>query len=240
MTLGDDGTIRGWSLPGPIITGARDSVFALDFDGDGHKLAVGPGARDNTLTVWGPADLQHPVRIGRPLVNSPDAGAFSGSGALTPDGATFAVGDVDGSIQLWDIHDPGRPARIGTPIRAASELVESVTISDAERLLAASSDDGAVHLIDITRPDRPVTMGELRPPDPGTVYQASFSHDGTLIGAASGSHRAYLWDIRRPAAPKPVSTVGGFATEAYLVALSHDGRILAVSGADGTVRLWDI
>ncbi|GAB2840471.1 hypothetical protein GCM10027176_50370 [Actinoallomurus bryophytorum] len=240
VTLGDDGTIRGWSLPGPIITGARDSVFALDFDGDGHKLAVGPGAGDNTLTVWNPADLQHPVRIGRPLVNSPHAGTFSGSGALTPDGRTFAVGDVDGSVQLWNIHDPGRPGRIGAPIRAASELIESVTISDDGHLLAASSDDGAVHLIDITRPDRPVALGELRPPDPGTVYQAAFSHDGTLIGAASGSHRAYLWDIRRPAAPKPLSVVGGFATEAYSVALSHDGRILAVSGADGTVRLWDI
>jgi WD40 repeat protein len=240
VTLADDGTVRSWSLPGPIISGATDSVFAVSFDTTGHKLGIGPGAGDNTLTVWDPTDIQHPVRAGPALANTPRAGRFSGSGALTPDGRVFAVGGVDGSIQLWDISDPARPARLGAPIRVANDLVESVTISNDGHLLAVNADDGAAHLVDITDPRHPTPLAALRGPNADFIYQSTFNPDGTLLAVASRNHSVNLWDISRPTSPKLLTTLDGFTDAVYSTAFSHNGHILAAGSADHTVQLWDI
>lgn len=240
LTLAEDGTIRGWSLPGPVIGGMRDSVFALAFDASGHRLGVGPGAGDDTLSVWDPTRPQGPVQVGRAITGAAGDGRFSGSGALTPDGHTFAAGTVGGSLTLWDIRDPARPRPYGPPFRAATQLVEAVTAGPAGHTLAVSSDDGAVHLVDVRRPDRPVTVAVLRPPVSQLIYQASFSPDGRLLAAAGGARQVSLWDIRRPGRPRLLATLGGFTAEAYSTAFDGDGRVLAAGGADGTVRLWDV
>lgn len=240
LTLAEDGTIRGWSLPGPVIGGMRDSVFALGFDASGHRLGVGPGAGDDTLSVWDPARPRGPVQVGRAITGAAGDGRFSGSGALTPDGHTFAAGTVGGSLTLWDIRDPARPRPYGPPFRAATQLVEAVTAGPGGRLLAVCSDDGAVHLLDVRRPDRPATVAVLRPPVSQLIYQASFSPDGELLAAAGGARQVSLWDIRRPGRPRLLATLGGFTAEAYSTAFGGGGRVLAAGGADGTVRLWDV
>jgi WD40 repeat protein len=107
-TVATDGTVRTWALPGPLIIGANDSIFTVSYDASGHKLGVGPGGADNTTTVWDPTDTQHPVPLGPPIANTTED-QFSGAGALTPDGRTFAVGDAAGNIQLWDITNQHRP-----------------------------------------------------------------------------------------------------------------------------------
>src|SRR5262249_7138534 len=100
-TLAEDGTIRTWHPPGPEITGPKDTIFALSYDSSGRRLGVGPGARDNTLTIWDTTSQQNPRRLGPPITNplKDKTVRFSGSGALTPDGRVFAVGDTDGTAQ---------------------------------------------------------------------------------------------------------------------------------------------
>ncbi len=236
----DDGTIRWWRLPGPVIIGARDAIFAVSFDANGHRLGISPGASDNTLTVWDATDTQHPIELGPPLVGSPGRRRFSGSGALTPDGRTFAGGDVDGTIQLWDISNPAHPARLGTPLHAGTKLIEWVTISQHGDLLAVSSDDGTVRLYDISDPRHPVSLAAIATPESGKIYQAVFSPDEHLLAAASDDHDAYLYDISHRTRPTLLATLGGFTSSAYSAAFSHSGRALAIGSADGTVRLWDV
>jgi WD40 repeat protein len=60
LTLAAGGTIRTWHLPGPEITGATDTIFALSYDSSGRKLGVGPGVGDHTLTVWDTTEQQNP------------------------------------------------------------------------------------------------------------------------------------------------------------------------------------
>ena len=235
-----NGTARLWEVPGPVITGARDSVFAVSFDAAGSELGVGPGAADNTLTVWNPANIQHPVELGPPLANSPSDSKFSGSGALTPDGRTFVVGCADGSVQLWDISKPQLPVRLGPPIQAATALVESVSISNDGRLLAVSADDGAVHLWNIADRRHPAPLAVLRMPAAGDVFQASFNRRGNLIAAADSNDKVYLWDIASNRRPHLLSTLASFTEPAYSTAFTNGGEVLAASGADDTVRLWGI
>ncbi len=240
ITATDDGVVRTWHLPGPVIPGARDSVFALSFDASGRKLGVGPGSEDNTLTVWNATNPQDPLQVGAALVNTTDQSAFSGSGALTPNGDTFAVGAENGSTQLWDISDPAHPRRIGMPMPASGGLVESVTVSENGRLLAVSSDDGSAHLYDISDPARPVALAQLTVPGSGSVYQTAFDPDTHLAAVAAINNEVYLWNIRQPTTPVLLATVGGFSSSAYSVAFSRDGRLLAAGSADDTVRLWSV
>jgi WD40 repeat protein len=243
VTVSNDatnGTARLWDVPGPIITGAKDAVFAVSFDAPGTKLGVGPGSQDNNLTVWNPTDIKHPVELGPPLANSPHDSKFSGSGALTPDGRTFVVGCANGSVQLWDISNTAHPARLGPPIQAATALVESVTISHNGQMLAVSSDDGAVHLWDIADRQHPYLLADLRPPAPGYIYQATFNRDGNLLAAASANAKVYLWTIANDRHPRLLATLAGFTEPAYSTVFTRNGHVLAASGANDTVRLWDI
>jgi len=240
VTVADDGSLRIWSLPGPVITGPRDEVFAVSWDATGHELGIAPGAGDNTLSAWNVTNPRHPIPQGPPLANTAHA-AFSGSGALTPDGRTFAGGATDGTIQLWDISNHARPARIGAPFPAARDLIEAIAISSDGHTLATASDDGAAHLIDITSPRHPVPLATLPGQAPGYVtYQASFSPDGRLLAAASQDGHVYLWNIADRIRPRQLATLAGFAGAALSVAFSRDGHTLAAGDSDGTIRLWDI
>jgi WD40 repeat protein/transcriptional regulator with XRE-family HTH domain len=240
VTIAADGVMRAWSLPSPVITSPRDSVFAVSWDASGHELGIAPGAGDNTLSVWNLTDPPHPIPQGPPLAGATGAAPFSGSGALAPDGRTFAGGTTDGTVQLWDVSNQARPARIGAPFPAARALIESVAISRDGRTLAAGSDDGAAHLTDITNPGHPVRLATLPGRTPGDIYQAAFRPDSRLLAAASQDSHVYLWNITSRARPRLLAVLGGFTGASLSAAFSRDGRTLAAGGADGTVRLWDI
>jgi WD40 repeat protein len=240
VTVAADGVVRIWSLPSPVITGLGDSVFAVSWDASGHELGIAPGAGENALLVWNLTDPRHPVPQGPRLASAASAAPFSGSGALTPDGRTFVGGATDGTIQLWDVSNHARPARMGPPFPAARALFESVAISSDGHTVAAGSDDGAAHLIDITNPGRPVQLATLPGRTPDDIYQAAFSPDGRLLAAASQDSHVYLWNIANRSRPRLLAVLGGFTGAALSASFSRDGRTLAAGGADDTVRLWDV
>jgi WD40 repeat protein len=243
VTLADDGTIRTWHPPGPQISSLKDIIFALSYDNSGHKLGIGPGAGDNTLTVWDTTAQQNPRLLGPPITNplkDKDA-RFSGSGALTPDGKVFAVGDTDGTAQLFDISNPATTRSLGPPLNAATSLVEAVSADHRGRLLAVSNDDGTVPIYDISDPRHPALLSTLPTTAPGSyTYQASFSPDDRLLAVADSDHHGYLWNVSNPTHPRRLATLGGFTDAVYTTAFMPDAQMLAVGSEDGTVRLWDI
>lgn len=241
LTLSDEGVVRRWNVPGPVISGARDSIFAVSFDATGTELAVGPGSDGNTLTVWNVKDRLRPT-LRTTVVDDPSAGRFSGSGTLTADGRLFVVGCSDGTVQIWNISDPAGPRLAGPPFAASTgqELVESVNLSHDGKLLAVSADDGAVALLALSETGSVHALSRVSPPDAVKFYQAAFSGDGLLLAAVAENGKVYLWDIRDRAHPQLLSVSGGFSAAAYSVAFSPDGRTLAAGSADNTVRLWSV
>ena len=240
LTVANDGELRRWRLPGPVIRGARDSIFGASFDASGTELGVAPGAADDTLTLWNTSDVEHPRQLGPAMADrGPGAPRYSGSGALTPDGRTFVAGDDDGTFQVWDVSDRSHPRPLGGPVAAASDLVEAVTLSDDGTLAAISSDDGTIRLFDFLDRSHPTLLSTLVPPSKtGLIYQAAFSHDGRLVVMASTDRNVYLWDVADARKPTLLATRGGFSNAVYAVAFNLDDEVLAAGSADGTVRLW--
>ncbi|HEU5473785.1 MAG TPA: helix-turn-helix domain-containing protein [Actinophytocola sp.] len=241
LTVAEDGAVRHWALPGPVITGARDSVFNLSFDAAGARLAIAPGVSDNTATVWNTTDRYQPTLEGTPLMNAPDLAKFAGTGAITPDGKTYIAGCIDGTFQIWDISNPERPFLVGAPFPAAKDLLESITPNKDGNLLAVSADDNTVRLFDISERRHPKALGVMTgTSSAGFFYQAAFSPNGQLLAAANSDRQVYLYDVTNQTAPRLLATLGGFADAAYSVAFNANGNILAAGGADNTVRLWDV
>ena len=236
----DDGMIHWWQLPGPIIAGFGDGVFTTVFSNNGTRLGVSPGVNDNTLTLWNVADIRDPLAIGPAARGGSTKGRFSGAGALTHDGRVFYSGDTDGTIQVWDFSSPKHPIEIGSPLRAATKLVESLTLSPPGDLLAVCADDGSVHLYGLTDPLHPVSFSPILTPNAAATYEAAFDPTDRLMAVASDDHHAYLYDVSNPRHPVLLTALDGFSSSAYSVAFSPDGRTLAVGSADSSIRVWNI
>lgn len=225
-----------WPVRGPVLTGFGDAVFALDYDATGEVLAIGPGSKDDTARLW--TTVGGPRPLGPPLREAADQPGVSGAAALTPDGATLAVGREDGSVRLWDVRDPARAVPVGEPLAGGGELVEQLAVNADGTRLAVSGDDRAVRLFDITDPRAPVT-GPVLTGAGNYVFASAFSPDGRLLAASSADTRTYLWDVAADP-PRLLGTLDGPGGFAYSPAFSPDGRTLAVGSADRTVRLWDV
>ncbi|HWR49429.1 MAG TPA: hypothetical protein VN327_17730, partial [Pseudonocardiaceae bacterium] len=75
--------------------------------------------------------------------------------AFSPDGRTLATASDDQTVILWDLTNPARPTRLGSPLTGHTGIVESVAFSPDGRTLATASDDRTVILWDLTNSTRP-------------------------------------------------------------------------------------
>jgi WD40 repeat protein len=166
--------------------------------------------------------------------------------ALSADGSTLALEDVDGSLRLLQL----RSGRVRTLAGAAAGVDPSRFIGeDASFGIGALSSDGRtlatwdnsekVTVWDV-RAGRPTESFEGHARDAGIQV---FSPDGRTLYTAGDDSRVIIWDVagdRRLG--RPFRT--GFVYEtgevfAPPIAISPDGRALAVARLDGRVDLLD-
>lgn len=236
LTSADDGVVKIWALPGPVLTSSRATVFQTPTDGGGDLLLVGSGAKDGGPHLWNLTDTRSPVERAQ---LAPEVGDHAtGAVAITKDGRTAAVGEATGRVMLWNVAStPPRP--IGSAFGATSTLVAGLSFRADGHLLAASGQDGAdVSLWDVTNLDMPVRVSTL---DAGDLPQLSaFSPDGSTFTIATADRKVRVWDVRQPSAPRELPSLSGFTNDVLALAFTPDGSTLAAGGTDRTVRLFDI
>ncbi|MBN6041202.1 hypothetical protein [Amycolatopsis sp. 195334CR] len=236
LTLAEDGITRIWTVPGPVIDGFADTVFAVALAGP--LLAVGPGAQDNGIHLVNAAEpgKPAPVSVLRPALGQP--GKFSGPTAIDPDRHLLVAGTGDGGIHVWDIADPARPRQL-TEFPVAPSTVAWVEFEPRGTGLLVATKDGTVSLLDLADPTRPIRLAAMRESEEA-LNDARFSPDGELLVTGSDDGNAYLYDVADLNRPRRLATlaVGDGATSAVF---SPDGAILAVgAAADDNVYLWDL
>ncbi|WP_225850661.1 hypothetical protein [Streptomyces sp. HPF1205] len=161
--------------------------------------------------------------------------------AVTPDGRTMAAGSSSNAIQLWDIADPARPAKLGPAIRVYADITESLAFSPDGRTLAAGGNDMTARLWDVTSPAHPVPLGEPLTGCSDTVGAVAFGPDGRVLAGGCGNGRILLWNVADPVHPVPLGKpLTGHTGAVASVAFRPDGHTLASGSFDHSVRLWNV
>jgi WD40 repeat protein len=148
--------------------------------------------------------------------------------ALSPDGATIAVGGDDGTTRLFSRRHGGP---IGQPMRGPQYRVISVMFSDDGSRLYSHSFD-AIRIWDNA------TQKAINTVDTVTAVTAmALSPDGKRLAVADNNY-IQEWDADGGKTVGPVIKGRGHAAED--IGYGGGGRYLVTIGTDQTVRFWDL
>ncbi len=236
VTGAADGTTRRWSLSQILPTSLEGRVWGVGFTADGARLAAFSGQETRLFDTRDPGAAP---RLAAPLPEPADGPAFSGAGALSPDGDLLAHGTLTGEVLLYEVTDPSAPRPVGEPLTGSEQLVETVAFSPDGRVLAAGGVDTDVRLWSLDDPTAPQPLAVLDAPGE-IVLNLAFDPTGRLLAAPSADNHVYVFDLADPAQPVALPRLDGSDSEAYAAAFSPDGRVLATAGSDAEVVLWDL
>jgi WD40 repeat protein/DNA-binding SARP family transcriptional activator len=236
VAAGNDGKLTLWDVrDGALhetLTGhERGDVNGLQTTGDART--VYSGASDGRVMIWdvgGRQRLDQPFDVGAPFLVEADP---SPRGlAVSPDGQTVAVGQIDGTVHLVD----ARTLQRRRSLRAVDGVAAGAAFSHDGRLLAVSGARGQITVWDAR------TLRKLWAPNgyggprgfTGTAISQGLafspddrllagSHNGTTEGGARDG-TVMVWDVRTR---RRLMSFKQFAPAS--LAFSTDGRVLAAN-----------
>jgi WD40 repeat protein len=157
---------------------------------------------------------------------------------FSPDGATVAASNLDGTVTLWDAES----ATVRETPRGHSGSVQQAVFSPDGRTLYTASHDGTVIAWDLARDRgvvRPFTFtSDLVADDAYYTHPGRFSRDGELVAVGLEGEGLAFFDARTlEQVGAPLSGTDG---EVMSIAFSPDGRTLAAATRKGEATLWDV
>lgn len=173
--------------------------------------------------------------------------------AYSPDGRTAAAAWAGGTVRVWRVTDPLRPALIAT-LRIRKGGINGLAFSPDGGMLAVHA-LGSLELWKMGggsgRPallsGTPVTEAVPQPKGTPPWLPVAFSPDGRIVATGAGDGRLRIWNVSDPVHPVLSASVTASSRPLTAVAFSPDGNTLAVanensssSGQGGRVRLWGV
>jgi WD40 repeat protein/cellulose biosynthesis protein BcsQ len=156
---------------------------------------------------------------------------------FSPDRKMFAAGNLDGTIQLFDLE---RPNQLSQSLRAPNlKTVFSAAITPDGKTVAAATTDGVVILWDLERPETPKELKQHE----GDVYSVGFSLDGKFLASAGEDGSIILFDI--PSGMNRTLRPRDKTTPIRIVAFRPDSKMLVSASFPSTahvstIHLWDL
>lgn len=236
VTAGVDGRVRIWTRPSADIPVAADAPFtSVDLDTTGSLLVTAD--TDGHFQVWTVG--QEAVT----LASSTDAvPPYHGVLAqLRPDGKLLVAADsTGGSLQLWDLADPARPAPLGAPLAVRTHAFTGTAFTPDGRVLVTGDDDFSIRLWDVSDAANPRQLGVAESGAARYFESVAISPDGNLVAAGSGDATIYLWNIADRQRPVLERRLTGHEGPVSALVFAADGRHMFSAADDETVRVWNI
>ncbi|MFN8186253.1 MAG: TIR domain-containing protein [Gaiellales bacterium] len=193
-------------------------------------------AKDGTLVIW----TDGSVELAKPGAEAPAPVAVElvseiRSGAVSPDGETFAAGLVDGSIRLVDLtgKDPA-----GRTLAGHAKPVQSVAFDAAGTRLVSGDEEGTLILWDASTGEQLATEPSAHS---GAVYEVAFGHDGSTLASGGTDTLIRLWSLGANRSELlPSQVLRGHRDDVTGLAFAPAGDLLASTALDGSVRMWDV
>jgi WD40 repeat protein/serine/threonine protein kinase len=232
----------------------------------GLGTAVAGGAIAGVVSLTGghsPKPAAHSSRsvtisAGPPILLD-DSGGGVYAVAFSPTRSTLASGNVNGTVQLWDIATRARTATLVhtdtdhanpavTVAGTRSWSVYAVAFSPDGSMLASGNGDGTTVLWDAATGQRIAALPDLDTQEWNSYANSvAFSPDGSMLATSYDAQTVTLWDV---VTRKPVTTLAsGSDWWVYAVAFSPDGSMVAsgsgdndpnAGSSDGLIQLWGI
>lgn len=151
--------------------------------------------------------------------------------AFRSDGRRLATSSYDGSVLVWDVSEPSRPAVLQR-LRHRRLVNASAWNSSAASLLATASADKTVAVWSVPDEGEPALINVLaRHTD--DINSVAWMPDGERLICVSEDGRATMWDA---IAGELLGEVSSHAAHCMMVAVSRTGLVATV-GEDGMVAV---
>jgi WD40 repeat protein len=159
------------------------------------------------------------------------------------DSQTFASGDLNGNIKIWDLETGKLLRTLSTFHEVGEGTAKSFTYSSVESMVFSSDGKNlASGGIDNTVPTFMVwnlSTGEairtmLLPDQPSTISSVSLGLDGNTLVSGDIGNVTKIWDLTTG---KEVATFSGGSGQ---LSLSPDGKALLVVSIHDAITLWDL
>ena len=187
-----DGTVTLVSVADPEhprqLASVREDDSTLNelrFSPDSALMAT--GSNDGHAYLYAVADPTRPRLLARLDVED-----FANSVAFGPDGTTLAVSSSGkDNVQLWDIHRPEAPVRLGEPLDGPVSDIYQIAFNPARPELAAGTIDGTIWFWDLSNPSQPRRAGTVT--SSAAVMSIAYRPDGMALAAGTRDAQVRLW-----------------------------------------------
>ena len=195
-------------------------------------------ARDDGLIVTvdtsGAVTLRMASGSGSPFTLPVGAGKAT-LAALSPADSVLAVGTATGSLELWNVAQPGKPV-LFKQLSEHRDEITALAFSDDGRWLATGDRRGSMRTWDMRGSDAGTVLGQFsehRSP----VTRLLFRNGGQRLYSLGG--QAFAWDLvegRRKVKPLRLATVG----DTTAIAVDSVGQEVFTADQFGEVLRWKI
>jgi len=149
--------------------------------------------------------------------------------SFSPDSQIFALGDVDGKIELWN-----RDRTLKQTLPGHKARVWGLSFSPDGQMIASASADGTVKLWNRNGSLKQTLSGHANPLL-GVAFSPDKQPNDQLIAAASADGTVKLWN-RDGTELKPLK---GHSNVVRALAFSPNGQLIATASFDKTVKVWN-
>jgi WD40 repeat protein len=223
----------------PVGLNSDARVRSIAWSPDGHTVAAGTvqptrGIPTSAVGANRPTEIVLTDLRSRTEAAIESSDWFDAYRLAFSSGGKLLASTTRGGIAVWDVGS--RLKRCQLEYRG--RLVQCMSFSPDESVLAAGDDAGQLALWDLARAQR-LHLGKAHD---RVVTCVRFSPDGSAIATGSLDHYVAIWDTAARARVVSLHDErgGNSIDRVHAIAFAADGRSVVSAHSDGVVRVWDL